>query len=378
MALLLSLILGVDSQQQSQQYRSSRESPLLKTFGCVKKRNIFVVSSLGDNYERLLQNLDDPCHTLFYFTFHEKRFVHWKYGEDSSLQFINHQSIINLYMSNSEYLEVIENLHNQQFNGDSSTKQIFLIEFTGRMMLMMEWNRDILNALLALDQVPQWSVIMHCERCPPVPGFPLNRIIPSVSSFDKNDLIKLIDLVKNPNFNKIKLLKNMKLNDKKLTHLANTTIHIGDYYVLPHGLVEHAALISFNTQGMGTKIVLHQPYLPFNSEYWDSFMSEKGLTNSNIQVEMPASYVVFDEVKKICERLNGNEKQNIVVFYSPSLLIPASSQEINPEENFHRLCKDKIGSSTHNRVFKYYDSKHDLVENFMGDLLDINLFLNKN
>ena len=68
------MILDVGSQQKSQQHRSKTSSALLKTFGCVEKSNVTVL--MGQDYivnKVLIKSLEDPCHTIFYFAFDERR-----------------------------------------------------------------------------------------------------------------------------------------------------------------------------------------------------------------------------------------------------------------------------------------------------------------
>ena len=74
------------------------------------------------DYEVLFESLEDPCHTIFYFAFEKRKFVNWRSGEDKfkTDPIIYDKSVI----SNLEYLELLKNLHNHQFNNVISTKQL--------------------------------------------------------------------------------------------------------------------------------------------------------------------------------------------------------------------------------------------------------------
>ena len=353
---LVLLSIGVDSQQRRQY---SKKSSLLNSFGCVERRNIFVITYFLDTYYNFE---DDPCHTYFCYELNERGFVQCEHGRDEFKKetrlndFMYNRRVRNTRgsklnsMSNLEYMEVIENLCKQQFNDDSSIKQILLFQFTPLM------DGNIVNALQAMNKETQWSIIVFCYTCPVIPGFPLHRIIPTITNSEFVN--KARNLARNPNLKKMEFARSIKLDDKKLTHLANTTIHVADLFLLSLSLMEHAALISYNTQGMGTKIIIYQPG-ESNKDYWNSFMSNYPLLNSTIQIKY--------EFPDFCERFVGNEQQKSVVFVSPFYNYWFAS-----ELDKFKKCEDK-NEGVHT-IFNYYESYDKFWRNFIGDLLDKNSF----
>ena len=105
----------------------------------------------------------------------------------------------------------------------------------------------------------------------------------------------------------MEFVRKMKLDDKKLTHLANTTIHVADIFYTSLSLMEHAALIIYNTQGLGIKLIFHQIFIQ-DKNYWNYFMSKHPLLDSTIQIKRKD--LLSQEYAKssdFCERFVGNK-----------------------------------------------------------------------
>ena len=268
-------------------------------------------------------------------------------------------------MSYVEYLDLIEKLRNQKFDGTvASTKQILLFAYKPNMHM------HILNGLLAMQKNTKWNVIVNCLLCPVIPGFSLHRIIPTFYGI-KDFLGPVKDLVRNPDFKKMELIRRTKWSDKRLSHLENTTIYIENFNAITLSLVYQAALISYNTREMGTKIIIYETYWD-NTDSWEAFLNKYPLLKSNFQIEnkfdLPTSAgrEAFYDCKRYV-RSNGEGKSVVLFYYSSYFRL-----EKQHYERIFNECKDRL-ESTYN-VFKYYDSHDDLMQNFMGHLLDENLF----
>ena len=98
----------------------------------------------------------------------------------------------------------------------------------------------------------------------------------------------LINLVKNPNYNNVKYIKHVKIEDGRLKCLKNKTIHIlateplrgvfvGLYDKPFVSLMENIAILVHNLQEMSTKIVY---YTDNFDGYEKEFLDHHGITDS--------------------------------------------------------------------------------------------------
>ena len=221
-----------------------------------------------------------------------------------------------------------------------------------------------------MDKETQWNIIVKCSTCPVIRGFPLHRII---STSYTNDFVNHVkDLIRNPNFKKMEFLKHTKMNDGELAHLANTSIHFTEFPRVTLGAVELAALISFNTQGMGTKLILHQ--FDHNTDLWNSLWSEYGLMNSTIQIRNTVQLSPWLITSlKYCKKFVGNEKQKIVLTLTP--LTPAKSPSSFALKEVLIECL-RTNEPIYN-AFKYYNTRKVFIQNCEADVKDENLFRKK-
>ena len=340
-----------------------RKSPLLGSFGCLERRNITVImESITSNVhfptpnfdgDILLKSLDDPCQTIFLYNFHSRKFFKWQ----SSGFVYNQKRSSDL----PPYLELLCDLRHS-FTNHNTTKQILLFEHTPSM------DPNIARALEKMDRETQWNIIIQCTfNCPVLSQFPLHRIITAFDTFDISRHVR--DLVRNPNFNKMKWLKQIKMDSDKVTELQNRNIHIVDLFV-SLSVMQQVAFISYNTRNTNTKIILHH-YSWWNKEFWDSFMSRSGLNSSNIEhVFKGYVYVSFPErdvsvLHFVISNMQCHFNGNALFFVGP----PKKPWRYFPETIYKEQFEKCLETGGKYDTFKYYDSNHNFVQSFVEDLV---------
>ena len=161
-------------------------------------------------------------------------------------------------MSDKEILAFIQDefhVEENRPNTHDTNKELTILFFNN------DWSDDniMLEALEILDNKVPWNVIIgwHTFLCPISLKLPIQQI---AAEWDFGLQPKTFaDLVRNPNVNKFKYLKHVKLDDERLKCLTNKSIHIQPDYSLP--LLEIIALILFNTdQLQNTKFFLYLEY----------------------------------------------------------------------------------------------------------------------
>ena len=361
-----------------------RRSPLLGSFGCLERRNITVimesiasdvrirVADFGDG-DVLFQSLDDPCHTIFLYNFHSRKFFQWRNGASQIVKEFDRSQKIS---SETQYLELLHDLRHS-FESNNATQQILLFQYTPYM------SPSIARALERMHKETLWNIIVQCTfGCPVLPQFPLHRIITVFERFELSRHVR--DLVRNPNFDKMEWLKQMKTDGDKVTKLQNRNIHILDLF-LSLSVMHQVVSISYNTGNTNTKIILHH-YTRWNKEFWDSFMSRSGFKNSNIEHVFGEKgsrdyedkcYVIGDKELSLwfylilvdirCSLFIGNKLRNDTVFFvSPTtnmLDLATAEQEFKEMFRKCRLLTKNIYD-----VF-YYHSNYDFVHNFVENLV---------
>lgn len=248
-----------------------------KTSWCMEKTRVILFARqlfLRQDKERILNYLEDPCHTMLVFVSNTRKLVQWK-GSLNEMSYET-QNLLN----GPEIVDSIQSL--QSGNEEEKMKQIFL--FYQNWDIQM--SEMVLKELETLDSKPNWDVIILCRVVPPffcpiTQNIPINRIIP-IDSDDALPLNNIRDIVKNPDFDQFEYLKYIQVeNRSRFDCLSNnTTIHLGfDFISL--GLLENIALLVENaSQLTSTKIIFYRT----KDRFWDRFMERNGLLNSQIFV----------------------------------------------------------------------------------------------
>ena len=245
---------------------SKRSSSLLESYGCLERTNItlFVPFSFDDLNIGLLTGLEDPCFPMFFFYHHSRKIIQWN-GNQNEVGFERRTSDL----SESEIMEFIESLYEQQVDKETTTKQLLLLAHE------KDIEGKVLKAIELLDRETEWSVIVTCRLdCPIFQHLPINRIVPI---FTKRAIKKrLKSIVKNPDFNENEFLKHIKLDNVNLACLANKTVHVFMLSISVE-LLQYTVLIVNNTQGFSTKIILYAP-LPAE-KFWTYYIEKNGWKN---------------------------------------------------------------------------------------------------
>ena len=251
---------------------SGKSSPLLESYGCLERTNItlFMPSLSRKNLYNLLTDLDDPCCSIFYYSPQSRKIVQWN-GDRNQVEY---EMTMSKKLSESDTMEFIESLYEQQVEKDDTTKQILLIVY------VVEMKDKVLKAIESLDRETDWNVIINCYfPCPILQHLPINRIVPTNPFGGENYKKSFQDIVKNLDFNKTEFLKHIKLDNAKLTCLANKTIHVFMTYPSVK-LLENMVQIIFKTQGLSTKIILYTgKYRWMPEEFWAYYIEKNGWKN---------------------------------------------------------------------------------------------------
>ena len=152
---------------------------------------------------------ENPCRTLFVFINNIRKAVLW---EDGRYQFAADTQMQTNILSKTDTVKVI---HEEFYLEESSVNNILLF---AQMRWRVEEDRGILKELERLDNKTNWNVIIVCDDCPISEHIPFNRIVQHGRYNNRMETRQLIDLVRNPNFNKLKYLKHVKIVDERMTH----------------------------------------------------------------------------------------------------------------------------------------------------------------
>ena len=357
---------------------SRKSSPLLESYGCLERTNItlFTVDSWGIYLYDLLTDLEDPCFSIFYYSHKSRNIVQWN-GDRNQVEY---EMTMSKKLSESETMEFIESLYEQQVEKNDTTKQILLVYYSTQMKV------KVLKAIELLDRETDWNVIINCmvSSCPILQHLPINRIV-ATNPFTGNYQKSFQDIVKNLDFNKNEFIKHIKLDNAKLTCLANKTIHVFMTYPSVE-LLENIVQIVYNTQELSTKIILYvDKFLWYPNKFWTYYIEKNGWKNIvNIVFRTsskPLPHQNTDEVYLISEfgmYLFGelyfcSLTRKSVVFYE--FKIPESfNKMIDSKEWYNDIypaCKKNIKMVSFN---KNYDSEGGFAKNFIEEVFSASCF----
>ena len=236
-------------------------APLSTTYGCLERKNVTVMYTyyhpiMSDNgnlflINKLLNDLEDPCYTFFVYSPSLKKVVRW----DSDYLNPLDDSFAPI-LTDRESLVFIGSLQAQQ--SEVGAKQVLLV--FGITV------GNVLKQIEILDAEANWDVIIICISvyCPVSQTIPINRFV-FLSFFSmpfNGDFMvtsRLIALFKNPDFNKIEYLKQVKPEDERLKCLKNKTIHIYFDPSYDLDLIENIAILVYNTRKLSTKFYFYIP-----------------------------------------------------------------------------------------------------------------------
>lgn len=172
-------------------------------------------------------------------------------------------------------LSFIDSLHEYYSTLKSSTS-------SKNTLIFFQTYRDVadgvVSALEELDSKADWDVILVCPPrfCLLSQRIGINKIIPEIEGTRE-----LMDIIRNPNFNRFEYLKHVKLHDNRLRKcLEHKSIHIViiNGPDVPLKMLENIALLLYNTEDVaGTKINLHVRSQSFVSTFWKHFIEKSGL-----------------------------------------------------------------------------------------------------
>ena len=344
---------------------SSSPSTLMKSFGCIEKTNVTLFSFSisyyhNDLYQALNYLENNPCFIIFNFDYMQRKIVPWLKDRDLVEN-------IRLYQNdgNEALFEFVENLRHDHKYTNGSTKQILLIlkdPFTND-------NDDrITNALEQLHNETTWNVIISClpEQCPRSQILPVNRIIPYQRM--RQTVNDLIEVIKNPDFDRFEYLKYLKLNNQNLTCLANKTIHILPT-LMSTKMIENIVLISSVDISLKVAILFGQH---FDSEFWEYYLKKNKLLDiENLKIVFRL-WITLDGIdqdsndlyiidERSSEFVSEYCKSNQVSIRGKKKLIVIDDIEKKSEEN-EKKCKAVFGSKM---IYRYVDPEFDIGDNLI-------------
>ena len=378
-------------------------------YGCLKTTQVtvFAASNLLNEYWNMIHELmdflmeDSPCLELFVFVNCIRRSVPWNKFKANSFDVIK-------ILSDKEILALIQD----EFHVEENRPKTFDTNKEQTVLFFKNYWKDadniMLEALEILDNKVAWNVIIGCSSAfgPISQKLPIQRI---VAEWDLSLQPKtFIDLVRNPNFNKFKYLKNVKLDDERLNCLTNKSIHIEPSYSL--ALLEIIALILFNTdQLQNTKFFLYKEY-PDNRhhKFLEHFLTNNGFfsnnddSNKNNNNDDDSSSnnkrktnnkfnLVYDIRERYKRSLMADTDDVYMIFdtyflsevcHDPSFLIRGQKSFVFNSgvemiqkaclEKFHKVMVRKIGVFDHQSHLKHIHYSH--ATQFMEDLLNASCF----
>ena len=257
------------------------DSPVSNIIGCFGKTQVtLIVSDYYKNIIPLINNVMDllsesPCFDLYIFINNLQKAVLWRDGRDlfeanfRKSQFSFSRSgyripdIPESIMTNIVTAEVIQG---ESFVKKTCSKQILLYP-----VYSIGDKSDVLKALECFDNKKDRYVILICTVCPKIQSIPFSR---TISSFNIGPM-QLINLIRNPNFNRREYIKHVKLDDdERLKCLKNgKNIHIV-VYKPSIVLLENIAILVRNTQGSLTNFTY---YYYYRNDYANRFFDHYGI-----------------------------------------------------------------------------------------------------
>ena len=367
---------------------AGRNSPLLESFGCIDKTNVTVFyPNIGRSLSIVLKYLKDPCITIFIYLHHKREVVQWKGNQNE----IEAEVSVHKSLSESEYLEFIQHLHQEQIkdgHDEGTTNQILLL-----VQAHLPMTNEISKAIESLDKHTKWNVIVACTHyCPIFKQFPINRIFPVLGL---EIPMNLKSIVKNPNFNKNEYQASMELGKPSLPCLANKTIHVFNLYH-PVELIVDIARIMHNTRNMNTKIILyvHTSFWS-NADFWTYYIEKNGwkdifdvVFQNKTKVLPPPPRLNTNEIYLISEiflqpEVTGKlENENFcsrsdtgklktITFYKFNELPESTVNSTRWFDGLNESCKKNFGRVSFNTR---YNTEENFNENFLEEILKASCF----
>ena len=303
-----------------QEYQNQRLSNLMRTYGCSRSNNITIFFEEGyhkyhgDTLHLILKSLEnDPCNRLHY-TYTSRKIVQWK-GEDK------HDIRADMFkqLTDSEQREFqrlqtdfVDNLlqrskRQQHVKNEGHNHQVLLLFHAS----FIEHGID--KAIRELQENTDWTVILICPLfCLLYEGIPPNQVVP----FTSEAVQHVADLVRNPTFNKFKVLRYTKLRHANLACMSNVTVHFS-YDICNFGLLERVAILFANTRN-NSKIAFesHGLYWPRFIEYsfrdYDNVLLEK---ENRLALTIKTNQVFLTNIKLPKDVLCRPGTRKHVIFY---------------------------------------------------------------
>ena len=384
-------------------------------YKCLKTTQVtvFAASFLPRNYWNQIHELmdflmeDSPCLELFVFVNCIRRSVPWNKFKANSFDVIK-------ILSDKEILALIQD----EFHVEENRPKTFDTNKEQTVLFFKNYWKDadniMLEALEILDNKVAWNVIIGCSSAfgPISQKLPIQRI---VAEWDLSLQPKtFIDLVRNPNFNKFKYLKNVKLDDERLNCLTNKSIHIIEpsYSI---ALLESIALILFNTdQLQNTKFFLYKEFRDNRHRKFmehflqnNGFFSNKDDSNKNNNNDDDSSSnnkrktnnkdnkfnLVYDIRERYKRSLMADTDDVYMIFdtyvlsevcHDPSFLIRGQKSFVFNYgvgmiqkaclEKFHKVMVKESGSFIYDRQSYLKHIHYRQATQFMEDLLNASCF----
>lgn len=204
-----------------------------------------------DQITKLMDVLSEsPCHIPYVFVNHIQRSVPWKQNIwlDVAYDFYSIYSL-----SDKQIANIFED---GSFVKDSRVEQTVLFV---QHFIEMYTDENIVKALEGFDSKHNQNVIFiyNDYYYQPIGNIPPHRLVPKWANNPIEGLRNLIDLVKNPNYDRFNSLKHVKLEDKRLNCLKNKTVHIRSSFT--PSLFENIALLVYNSKEMLTTTIKYYP-----------------------------------------------------------------------------------------------------------------------
>ena len=371
-------------------------SPFPEVYGCLEKKNVTVFAAGTVNptqlykLSTLFNHLQNSCTDLFVF-FHNLRKV-FRWSDNLRNQF---ESDYPKRVGETETVEFIEDLQDRHF----TAKQILLFFYpTSVYSIYFYFGRYVSNKLHMLDAERNWNVIIVCSSaklCPknyPNPIIPINRIVPipiSTSSL-KSLLNSLID---NPDFDRLELLKHIKLDDKRLKCLKNKTIYVVESYsattkgfehstIITYKIMEDITLLLHNTEDLHTKFVVQLEFFAGSYSNWKD-LTEERLSNKRFKIrwapdlwERPEESGILDSWNRTTDDVylfdgvtntidyctRGFKGRESAVFY-----VHSSSRD-SLVQYFYQFCRDEYERIFVKKPNRFEDGS---FENWVEDVLSV-------
>ena len=238
------------------------------------------MSFLNMNLLDTLKLIEDPCHTIHFFSPTLRKLVPRKNDDEIESRGIYDRSTPepdNYYQLTLMQNNAIENFRNEPCDDG----KLLAKDVSKRCIVLIVSNifkEDRKSLLQSLEKESQWKVVISCQNnfCPIIKGIPATQMILLNPINLKQKLHTLREVIRNPTFDRLKFAKYSKLDHVNLSCMFNTTVYVYGMKLTTE-LLEKAVLITSNTRDLTSKIV-------FKTHIGNVYFVIGRLENTNVSI----------------------------------------------------------------------------------------------